>query len=583
VFSGTQLIPNEDGSISFVSESVQPTASFDTQAIMSTCERKTDDAYFRTDAVVMGTGEFFWQEGDSPYGYRRKAIVANPLIRNLATSMNIAGRFMDEYNRIDTMHRVDLIGLHDLNVGDTIQCTDLDSSGSYTGTGLVTNLSESASVRGLTMNIATNQRCPKIWGWDYVSEVYVHKPLAIGSEQNVWVTPDITKDSQYTSGSGVTDRGEAEWYDCSDGLMGAFEFTAIGGTIHYGRLIRDYWSDEGRGAWALTSDGIHYSSSLLPPAGQDSGPWTYGGWVWVHSSPVTIDFGMGYGPLVYSIIYATTKADDSTGIYCIFYTSVLDDPYMYICKVSRTGVRTLIKAIPETSPHSIYHQHFKTVMNVAKEGSDDYAIVGCYYPFSVPYYHSRLNFMSDGEYAMPLADDNYRLAYPSYTHQNSNNDIISFYTYWNPYYSPSRSAGYIGYDTSMTNMGTLPSGWFMASGGNCYKGRIASYDAKIESLYVLGEKAENQASALFRSDDHGLTWTQQGTCDYPSESFNPLVTGMILANTMQHGYIETYSIIATSGTYDGKNCIFVSSNDGKSLNTSGSFVFPVKAIMDMDE
>lgn len=584
-FGGMQCIPKEDGSIEFSNLQPVKSGAIDLTDVTASCSRRTGDEFFRTDIIVMGNGIYYAASGSNPYGLRRKAVLANSLIGTDDTAITIGDAMLKEFNQLVETQSVSLVGIQDISLGDTVKVVDRKDA--YSNYAIATTLGESADDRGMVMDVITNQRCPRIWGFSFtLFDVYEHIPFAIGTSlreftpgvwfsvfdeyisqdsARVWVTPDLSPALPTPgSGSGFQDGSVGlEWYDCSEGLTGDFwAYSYCFGSDcppNYGfskpALVRDYWSENGRGAWCSTTTGIFYTPQLLPPTGQASGSWAYTPWTQVYARPNLIE-----SP-------SETKANDSTGLmfttdwYCgwIWIVNVM--------QVGRGGATEVLASYP-SAPYAA--NNLGLVGNFTKPYTTNPQYLTCFAnKYSDPGAH-HITFVNRAEFFEEnIGNSGYPLIFPGPSETDAAGNFLLF-----PPYSP--------------NVYTTPSGLTIKSTfpDNFRTRRDVSYDAKHERLYVMAQDYPViSKTAILRSDDDGVTWSKKATSG--SEFTNlpgvdGVMTSRILANRILP-YVTTYCVQATtvkraSGSYS----IMVSGNDGVSFNADlTSFGNEIWCMMDM--
>ena len=580
-FASSQPIPLDDGSISIEKLLLSKQVYVDSEGVISRCERTLDDIYFRTDTAFITTREVILASGSSPFGYRRVAIVASPMVHDFGTGYYLGLALLDEYNRLQSSHNVTMVGEYHLRVGQSLRVKDkFDNFEEY---GIITSTDEKENVQGGRVNeVVTNQRCPRIFGFDYAAfDVYEHIHFAVGTSHavvfgdegyanndsaRVWVTPDLYP-AISSSGSNFKDVGTSvEWYDCSAGLTGDFDATYVcfgsdcGGAPNFKKpaIVRDYWSEEARGAWCLTTTGLHYSSRILPPSGQSSGSWDYTPWTKVYGGT----YGSGFS------LYVETKANDSTGIFCAERRYVVSPAAwsVDIRQIDRSGGEEILLTYPIDSAYNVYTPFMGN--------------------FTKPY-STNPQYLSYGGYKYSLPEDS--LSFVNKASGSEENVTDTALMLWGP--SETDTAGNLilfpGVNTTYSNnVYETPSGLAIKSSypDSLQAIQDIGYDAKHERLYVLARTPDTLIDVVLRSDDNGVTWAKKATTT--SGAYIPGRNGVFTSRILGYKilpYITTYCVQAlawqrTSGSWS----VMVSGNDGLTFNADqAAFEDQIFCMMDM--
>jgi len=574
-FASSQPVPLEDGSISVEKLSLSKQTYVDSEGVISRCERTLDDIYFRTDTAFITTREVIMASGSSPFGYRRVAIVASPMVHDFGTGYYLGLALLDEYNRLQSSQNVTMVGEYHLRVGQSLRVKDkFDNFEEY---GIITSTDEKESIQGGRVNeVVTNQRCPRIFGFDYAAfDVYTHIHFAIGTSHavtygdegyvnnnsaRVWVTPDLYP-AISSSGSNFKDVGVAlEWYDCSAGLTGDFRGTYVcfgsdcGGAPDFGQpaIIRDYWSEEGRGAWCLTTTGLFYSAKILPPSGQSSGSWDYTPWTKIYDDI----YGTGF------YIFVETKANDSTGIFCAEKKYVISPPAwsVDIRQIDRSGGEEALLTYPIDSAYNVYTP-FMGNFTKPYSTNPQYLSYGGY-KYSIP--TNSVSFVNKASGAEENFNDTLTMIYG-----NSETDV---------------PGNFLLFPSLNNNVYETPSLAVKSSYPESLQALRPGYDAKHEKLYVLARTPDTLINSVLLSDDNGATWAKKATTISGAyiPGRNGVFTSRILGYKIQP-YITTYCVQAlawqrTSGSYS----VMVSGNDGLTFNADQhAFEDQIFCMMDM--
>lgn len=170
--------------------------TFTRDEIISISLRK-NDKMSRNKAIVWGGNDFLREQVISASVYerqdwqisskdRRPIIVSNSAIKNYSTAYGIAHKLVNEFSSLTKVKELQVIGFHDVREGDVV----FVKSDIYTGTGMITSLTSTASKAGEIMTLVLDERCPRIFAyfaWD--GYVYVgtwgagiyRKPLEVNS------------------------------------------------------------------------------------------------------------------------------------------------------------------------------------------------------------------------------------------------------------------------------------------------------------------------------------------------------------------------------------------------------------------
>ncbi len=583
-FASSQPIPLDDGSISVEKLLLSKQVYVDSEGVISRCERTLDDIYFRTDTAFITTREVILASGSNPFGYRRVAIVANPMVHDFGTGYWLGLELLNEYNRLQSSQNVTMVGEYSLRVGQSLRVKDkFDNFEEY---GIITSTDEKHSIQGGRVNeVVTNQRCPRIFGFDYAAfDVYEHIHFAIGTSRavtygengetpyyvdhlsaKVWVTPDLHP-AISSSGSNFKDVGTSlEWYDCSVGLTGDFDGSYVcfgtdcGGQPNFKQpaIIRDYWSEEGRGAWCLTTTGLFYSPKILPPSGQSSGSWDYTPWTKVYA-------GVNKG----FFLQAETKSDDSTGIFCAEYkyTFVPDANWIEIAQIDRSGGRELLLTYPFDIGYKVYAPYWPSHFTKPYSTNPQYLSYGAT-KWSIP--QDDVSFVERADAAEENVSDT------PFIYGNSETDAAGNLLVFPGSGVPGSINVYETPDLSVKS--TYPD--------SLQAIRDVGYDAKHERLYVISRDAGITQTTMLRSDDNAATWLKKATSGSLFDNLpgrNGVFTSRILGYKIQQ-YITTYCVQAlawqrSSGSYS----VMVSGNDGLTFNADQSaFEDQIFCMMDM--
>lgn len=171
-------------------------ATFTRDEIISVALRK-NDKMSRNKAIVWGGRDFLREQMISASVYEaqdwqtstndiRPITLSNTAIKNYPTAYGIAWQLVNEFSTLTKIKELTVIGFHDVREGDVV----FVKSDIYTGTGMITSLSSTASKEGETMTLTLDERCPRLFAyfaWDgYVyagtwgAGVY-RKPLEVNS------------------------------------------------------------------------------------------------------------------------------------------------------------------------------------------------------------------------------------------------------------------------------------------------------------------------------------------------------------------------------------------------------------------
>jgi len=164
LFGMVQANPLPDGSI-YIQKMSPSRSPIDVTNRTTYHERRVDDAYFRTAALVLGWAtEAAFVSGSSPYGYPRTMVVANPHVISGGPTLRMAEQLLSEYNKLTKIEKNTVPTRERINLGDSL----LYQSDRYTETGIVMRNSANLSVSdsGFLQTITTGEKCPKIFGFE---------------------------------------------------------------------------------------------------------------------------------------------------------------------------------------------------------------------------------------------------------------------------------------------------------------------------------------------------------------------------------------------------------------------------------
>ena len=573
LFGGLQIKPEQDGTI-LLTKAALSSSYTSLGPTMIARERRVDDSLFRSRVVLYGaTGDPYIASGSNPYGYTRSAIVANLMIHTAGQSEDVGDAMLAEFNQLLDIEKTTIAGKYNIPVTSTVLLSDPKDS--YSATRIVTRTNDTYkpdSSMGNLSTITTNERCPKIYGFDYTlpPPEYEHKPLAVGISKlvqegtpehtaRVYVTPDITQSWYTSSGSGFHEgTGACEWYNCSQGLSGDFAVVCFGSDCGYSwwagpAIIRDHWSDDARGAWCHTSSGLFYTPKLLPPTSQSSGSWEYTPWTRLpNSGSLTVE------------VRVETKSNDSSGIYIssarswqlggLWYTQIRVE------KIDRSGNRTLIADYP-TDPD--YQAGVKLIASFTRPHSSNtqYVEFDTYINATPP--SSPASFANDSIMVSSVG-------YADYSEADTSGNLLTVSTDTQLYTGASGASVLSTYPNDeygqWTRLGNL------------------SFDAKYERLYIPVTSLSTGRKSVIRSDDQGVSWSRRATSGSTvTYGMYGVISSRILAYNITP-YVSTYCITAISGINSptGVFTLLVSSDDGNNFYSSGSFSNQIRCIMDMD-
>lgn len=164
LFGMLQPNPYPDGTVHF--QKMRPTATESAINVTDRStfhERRVDDAYFRTAALVLGWAtEASFISGSSPYGYDRIAVVANPHLISADKVYVVAEQMVQEFNQLATIEKNTVPTRERINLGDSI----LYEEDRYDKVGVVMRNSVSITTEGFVQTITTGENCPKIFGFE---------------------------------------------------------------------------------------------------------------------------------------------------------------------------------------------------------------------------------------------------------------------------------------------------------------------------------------------------------------------------------------------------------------------------------
>lgn len=196
LFGMAQANPYPDGTIHFQKMSAA-SEYIDLTDRTTHHERRVDDAYFRTDALVLGWAtESALVSGSSPYGYKRTMVVANPHLISSSWTWRVAAQLLAEYNELSTIEKDTIPTRERINLGDSIGYT----SDKYTKSGIVMRHSASANEGGFVQTFTAGEKCPKIFGFERqlpppVARLIIHNHKHILISNNFF---DVTQEAEWT-------------------------------------------------------------------------------------------------------------------------------------------------------------------------------------------------------------------------------------------------------------------------------------------------------------------------------------------------------------------------------------------------
>lgn len=172
--------------------------------------RIRNDNRLRNRAVVWGMGDPLtgtWISADvsrhTQWNYdrndKRPVVLSNSMIYSIEVAQDLATKMLNEFADITNEITIELIGHHDIDIGDMVY---VDSK-YFSGKKMVTTIQSEGSANGMILRIVLNQKCPRLFAYfGYLSD-YI--PVYIGTwGQGVW--------RKYTGGY--------TWENVSSGLVG---------------------------------------------------------------------------------------------------------------------------------------------------------------------------------------------------------------------------------------------------------------------------------------------------------------------------------------------------------------------------